>query len=143
MSISTVNRQIQQALQNDGGITADDAKRITSRQDDLGSDPVSVGDFLDEQEYNAIFDLYVKVERGDVAASPEANQILNTFLQEEPDSRFTHVLGGGSLANTLAPALGIGGGLAEAGAVAAAIPGAITGAAIGFGMGALHGLIDD
>jgi len=160
MSLDAVNKNIRHAL-SDGHISTADAQRITSTEDAVFKAPVSVGTFVDKDEYASISDLYNQIKRGEVRASPEALANLKAFVDEGAGTRWKHALKGGPMPKKL---MGIGaatgaGTLGTFGAVMGlglqgwklmliagpvwALGGAMVGTGVAYTAGVVRGIFDD
>lgn len=134
MSIRSVNNHIRRAVE-DGHISYDEARSITSRKDKIGEDAVSVGDFLDKDEFKMISDLQGKIVGGEITASKEAKYMIDDILLEGPDNRLAHIAKKGAQFGTA--------GFLTFGFFGTSLASGGVGAAVGAGIGALVGAFDD
>jgi len=160
MSLNAVNQHINTALA-DGHISNAEAKLILSKEDRAFKKPQSIGSFVGKDEYQAVSSLHSRIQNGEISASAEAKQSIQTFIEQGPDSRWKHALKGGPIGKKL---MGIGaatGGtlLGAFGAIMGlglqgwklmviagpvwALGGALLGTGAAYGAGVVHGLIDD
>jgi hypothetical protein len=121
MSVKRISGQILSGML-DGKLTQAETEKILSRKDDVWKAPESVGTFVSKREHTLIHDLLDNVKSGEIQADAQSVQMLEDFVAQGPDSRFKHIISGGTVRKSAM----------KKGAIAAAVPGGAMGALTGF-----------
>ena len=100
MSVSTLNGLVN-SYRADGVITIDEAEKIISPADPTFGRPVGFGTFTSKDEFEIVKKVATDIKSGALVGEPGAVDTLDEFVAKGPDSRFKHILKGGSIGSAM------------------------------------------
>ena len=100
MSVSALNGLVN-SYRADGVITLEEAENIISPADPTFGSPTSIGTFTGKDEFEIVKKVATDIKSGALTGEPGAVETLDEFVAKGPDSRFKHILKGGSIGSAM------------------------------------------
>ena len=100
MSVSALNGLVN-SYRADGVITLEEAENIISPADPTFGSPKAIGSFTGKDEFEIVKKVAADIKSGALVGEPGAVDTLDEFVAKGPDSRFKHILKGGSIGSAM------------------------------------------
>ena len=100
MSVSALNGLVN-TYRADGVISLDEAETLIKTNDPTFSKPTGIGTFTGKDELEIVKAVRADIKTGVLRAEPGATDALDECIAKGPDSRFKHILKGGSIGSAM------------------------------------------